>query len=131
MTDTNSNEPIKFKTTNGHSVTLRPFVPPRMANETRAVFLRYARLNKEVLGDRAKDISTDDIDFKDGIPAEIINEINEITMRRMVMEIDGKTGEEALNYMLDDIRQVDNNEIVLKCNEISKATSVNAEKKST
>lgn len=131
MIDITSNEPIKLETKNGHKVTLRPFVPPRMSNETRGVFLRYAKMNPNIAkGKVDEDDSSANIEFKDGIPAEIINEINEITLRRMVLEIDGKTGDEVLNYVLDHIRQEDYLEIVNKCNEISQATTLTDQKKS-
>lgn len=129
MADTNTHEPIELTTTNGHKAKLRPFVPPRMSNEARAVFLRHAKMNPKVLKGEASG-TPDDVQFADGIPAEIINEINDITLKRMVLEIDGKTGDDAYNYMLDDIMQEDYMEIITKCNEISKATTVSEEKKS-
>lgn len=131
MTDTNSNEPIKLTTTNGHKVVIRAFVPPRMAGETRDVFLEYAKLNPNALKGEIAEESAGNLDFKDGIPATIIGRINEITLRRMVISIDEKTGDEAFDFMMDDIRQVDNREIIEKCNEVSKATSLSPEKKST
>lgn len=130
MTDVNSNEPVELTTKNGHKAKIRPFVSPRMSNEARAVFLRHAKMNPKVLKGEASG-TPDDVQFADGIPAEIINEINDITLKRMVLEIDGRTGDEAYNYILDDIKQEDYLEIITKCNEISKATTATEEKKSS
>lgn len=131
MTDVNSNEPVVLKTKNGHDVVLRAFVPPRMTNETRGVFLRYAKMNPNITkGKLAEEDAGNEIQFKDGIPAEIINEINEITLRRMVISVDNITGDGVLDHILDNLRQEDYMEVINKCNEISTATTLTEEKKS-
>lgn len=136
MTKVFSNEPIKFETGQMKlKVELRPFVPPRMNQETRAVFLRYGKIDtkKFLKGRKGKaddDIDMDDVaDFKDGIPAEIINEINDITIKRMVVEIDGKKGEDAFEFIMNEIPQEDYDQILDECNKISKDTDLDEAKK--
>lgn len=110
-----------------------------MGQETRAVFLRYGRMDPDKMQAQSKAAKTDkkvaemeisDVaSFKDGIPAEVINEINDITIRRMVMSIDGKTGEQAFDFIMDDLRQEDYQQIIEKCNEISAQTQLDDDQK--
>jgi hypothetical protein len=124
-----NNEPVDITTPNGHKVKIRPFVPPRMSNETRGVFLRYAKMNPDIVKGKVTS-EADTIEFKDGIPAEIINEINDITVKRMVLQVDDVTGDGVLDHILDNLRDEDYRAIVDKCNEVSKATTLDDQKKS-
>lgn len=136
MTEVSQNDPIKITTPNGHIVTLRPFVPPRLRQKTRAVFLRYGSMDykkaqqENAKGKKAKDIDVNDMtDFKDGIPAEVINEINDITLQIMVISIDEVPKEETFDFIMDNIREADYDVIVKKCNEISELTTLNEDTK--
>ncbi len=108
-------------------VVLKGYVTARMQLATRGVFLRHTKLNMKATAgktaDQVKAMKDEDLtSFDDNITAEIINEINEITVKQMVISVNGETAD-VLELCLD-LPPEDYEAIVAKCSEISGETSL-------
>lgn len=138
MSETNTatgDQPIELITPKGkNKVLIRPYATARLRKATRGVFLKYASLDTAAFKGKSekeiKEMNTGDLTkFKDEIPAEVVNDINESTIQYMVLEVDGKT--EGLVDICLDMRDEDYNAIIEKCNEIAAETDLSEEKKTT
>lgn len=132
-----STEPVNVKTpVAGHDVVLKGFVTARMQLATRGVFLRYTHLNMGATKGKTKDQiekmdQSELTSFSDEIPAEVINEINELTLQYMVLKVDGQdvNKDTVLDIVLE-YPPEDYEFLVAECNKISKSSSVSdADKK--
>lgn len=138
MSETNTttgSEPIEFVTPIAKSkVMIRPYATARLRKATRGVFLKYASLDTAMFKGKSeeqiKDMNTGDLTkFKDEIPAEVVNDINEATIKYMVISVDGST-DEVVDTCLD-MRDKDYDALIEKCNEIAGQTDLSDEKKTT
>lgn len=128
-----SNDPIKFVTpVAGQTIMLRPFVPARLRIEVRKLILRNASisLKKASKAKNQKELEAMDIGELtnlDDVPADVIEDINVLTAKTMVISIDGKTDD--IEDELLNMRQEDYDAIIKKSNEISAESSVDDKKK--
>lgn len=138
MGETNTatgDKPVELTTPKGGAkVQIRPYATARLRKATRGVFLKYASLDTAAFKGKSekeiKEMNTGDLTkFQDEIPAEIVNEINEATIKYMVISVDGKT-EDLVDVCLD-MRDEDYNAIIEKCNEVAGETDLSEEKKTT
>lgn len=124
-----TNEPVKLTTKNGHEVTIRPFAPPRLTRKNRALFLAHASIDKNVLRGRKGKEDDNGMEFKEGIPASIVESMEDNLMRTMVLDINGKTGDDAFNFLMDEVYDQDYQQIKDKCQEIYDKTTVGDKQK--
>lgn len=115
-----------------HKVLLKAFPPAQMSLETRAQYLKYVKIDpKKAVGKDEKTMTDEeksDIAAFDSIPASAIAEIKDISIKHMVLSIDGDP-----TNVLDRVKAMhlnDYNFIVEKIDEIDKKTSLtDSEKK--
>lgn len=131
-----SSDPVDFETPVAkHKIVLKGYVTARMQLATRGVFLGHTKINMKGMQGKSeaeiKNMKEDELTrFDDEIPASVINEINEITLRHMIISIDGQKGTQQ--EMLDTVLEMppeDYEAIIEKCNDISKSTSLSDTKK--
>ncbi len=123
-----STDPVTVKTpVAGAEIVLKGYVTARMQLATRGVFLRHTKLNMSATKGKneaqIKAMKDEDLmTFDDDISAEIMNEVNELTVQHMVISVNGKT-EDLLNECLE-LPPEDYDFIIKECNKISEATSL-------
>lgn len=124
----------------GHTIELRPFATGRLRKETRGVFLKYVSVDGRKFSGKSqeqlKNIG-DDSDFTkfaDEIPAEVMNDIKELTVKNMVLSIKLATGQivndrETFVDTCLDMSDVDYDYIVAECDKIAKSSDLSDKKK--
>jgi hypothetical protein len=124
----------------GHTVELRPFATGRLRKETRGVFLKYVSVDGTKFSGKSQDQLKnlgDDSDFTkfaDSIPAEVMNEIKELTVKNMVVTIklaDGRVSNDRETFVDTclDMSDIDYDFIVAECDKIAGSSDLSDKKK--
>lgn len=105
----------------GHKILLKPFPPAQMSLETRAQYLKYVSIDPSDMVGKDKDKMTKEQQASlakfDRIPAEAMADIKEITIKHMVLSVDGNPDDcltrikamhiNDYNFIIDEIDKID------------------------
>ena len=87
-------ENIKITTPEGTAVELKPFLDARTSQANKGIYLSYAKVNmKQAMADAqsGKEASGADAVNFDDLPASVMTEVKNSTIRGMVISVDGNT----------------------------------------
>lgn len=89
-------EQVEVTTPSGKKVVLRGYITNRIKQQLEAVFLKGARVSLDDAGEK-------DVQFDASVTIEATNRAIEL----LVVSIDGQEGKPVLDYVLDDLDEMD------------------------
>lgn len=116
-------ENIKITTPEGVAIELKPYLDARTSQANKGIYLGYAKVNmKQAIADAqaGKEASGADAVNFDDLPASVMTEVKNSTIRGMVMSVDGNNFDGDKDQILDAVLDLPESEYDFIQSEIDK-----------